>query len=224
MAANVANVNELPCKRFAMYSLIWTSREEGIFCSGQVNVLSSLPLPLAPVPSSPAHFHAWALPVPSVFLLHLCSQTITHLFRISFIQTNNQGTRFSVLQQAKWKKECQRNSSDPWARLLHRQPMLSSSSSYLRSGSKFQAHSSAAARTALTPGAPHLVCSEAHRAEVQEPGWMPESSVLPFINTYVWTFSAELWNKTCQDRGGSSILYTKPTRELAHLILMRANI
>lgn len=59
--------------------------------------------------------YVWALPVNLLFLLHLCLQTMAHLCRMSFIQTNNEEARANVLKHTGMEKHCQQNPSDPGA-------------------------------------------------------------------------------------------------------------
>jgi len=86
--------------------------------------------------------HVWAVPLNFLFLLHLCSQTMAHLCRMSFIQTSNQEARTSVPKHPTgMDKHCQLNPFDPRARWSLQQPVLSLNCSHWNSGSKFQTNS-----------------------------------------------------------------------------------
>lgn len=104
-----------------------------------MNVALSFALPPAFGFFSLALSQVLALPVNLLFLLHLSSQTMAHLCRMSSIQTSNQEAGASVLKHAGMEKHCPWNSSHPRARLSLQQPKQSSNCSHLSSGSKFQA-------------------------------------------------------------------------------------
>ena len=84
----------------------------------------------------------WAVPLNLLFLLHLCSQTMAHLCRMSFIQTSNQEARTSVLKHPTgMDKHCQSNPFDPRASWSLQQPVLALNCPHWNSGSKFQTNS-----------------------------------------------------------------------------------
>lgn len=138
-APNKVNLDEL-LKDFLCTPLLGNKSEGSIFYNVQVNA-NFVQLLLPPAFLSLALSHVCALPVNLLFLLHLSSQTLAHLCRMSFMQTSSQEAGANVPQHAGMGKHCRRNPSDPGARSRLQQPKPPLNSSHLSSLSMVQANS-----------------------------------------------------------------------------------